>query len=198
MSPFYEKPGTFFDVPKEYTESSMSIVTKTGDDGTTGLYGNIRVPKDHPRMETIGTVDELNALIGCVLAEAESPELTRIQHLLFILGADLATPIDSFQEMVRISAEHIAELEKWIGETEPTLPRLQWFILPGGSKAGALLHHARTVCRRAERCLVSLRAKEPVNPHIGIFLNRLSDLLFILARQTNIQNNKEEVRVDYN
>lgn len=176
----------------------MSIVTKTGDDGTTGLYGNVRVSKDHPRMETIGTVDELNALVGCVTAEVESPELVRIQHLLFILGADLATPIDSFQEMVRINTQHIGELEALINQQEPTLPRLQWFILPGGSKAGALLHHARTVCRRAERCLVSLRTKEPVNPHIGIFLNRLSDLLFILARQTNIQQGKEEVRVNYN
>ncbi len=176
----------------------MSIVTKTGDDGTTGLYGNTRVSKDHPRMETIGTVDELNALIGCVLAETSSSELTRVQHLLFILGADLATPIDSFQEMVRISKEHIEELEKLIGETEPTLPRLQWFILPGGSKGGALLHHARTVCRRAERTLITLKKTEPVNPHIGIFMNRLSDLLFILARRTNIKDGQEEVRVEYN
>ena len=198
----------------------MSIVTKTGDDGTTGLYGNVRVSKDSPRMETIGTVDELNALIGCVLANMdekritnnekrkEDPETTslfafrsskleRIQHMLFILGADLATPIDSFQEMKRITKEHIDELETWITKTEPQLPRLQWFILPGGSKAGALLHHARTVCRRAERCLVSLRTKEPVNPHIGIFLNRLSDLLFIVARQVNLEQGQEEVRVTY-
>lgn len=176
----------------------MSIVTKTGDDGTTGLYGNVRTSKDSPRMEAIGTVDELNALLGCVIAEgATAPQLTRTQNLLFILGADLATPIDSFQEMKRITNEHIAELEVWIGETEPALPRLQWFILPGGSKAGALLHHARTVCRRAERCVVTLKAQEPVNPHIGIFLNRLSDLLFILARQVNLDQNKDEIRVEY-
>jgi cob(I)alamin adenosyltransferase len=182
----------------------MSIVTKTGDDGTTGLYGNVRVSKDHPRMETIGTIDELNALLGCVIAELRAlgatrshASLTRIQHLLFILGADLATPIDAFQEMKRITKAHIHELEELITHTEPTLPRLQWFILPGGSKAGSLLHHARTVCRRAERCLVALRAKEPVNPHIGIFLNRLSDLLFIEARQVNLEQGQEEVRVEY-
>lgn len=175
----------------------MSIVTKTGDDGTTGLYGNVRVPKDHPRMESIGTIDELNALIGCVIAEASSPELIRIQHLLFILGADLATPIDSFQEMIRINKDHVDELEKLITDIEPALPRLQWFILPGGSKAGALLHHARTVCRRAERALITLKKTEPVNPHVGIFVNRLSDLLFILARQVNIDQKQEEVRVKY-
>lgn len=190
----------------------MSIVTKTGDDGTTGLYGNVRVAKDHPRMEAIGTIDELNALLGCVLANCEirnanleniSPlalcasRLERIQHLLFILGADLATPMDAFREMVRINKDHITELEKLIEGIEPALPSLQWFILPGGSEAGALLHHARTVCRRAERCLITLKAQEPVNPHIVIFVNRLSDLLFILARQVNIESGQEEVRVNY-
>lgn len=190
----------------------MSIVTKTGDDGTTGLYGNVRVPKNHPRMEAIGTVDELNALIGCVLANCElqianeekksqianrKSQFTKIQHMLFILGADLATPIDSFQNIPRITQEHTDELEQWIAKIEPELPRLQWFILPGGSKAGALIHHARTVCRKAERCLITLKEQEPVNPKVGIFINRLGDLLFLLARQVNIDQGKEEVRVEY-
>lgn len=179
----------------------MSIVTKTGDHGDTGLVGGARVSKANTRMHAIGTVDELNALLGVILAEHLLPDailigLTRIQNELFTLGADLATP-DAAMKVPRITPDHIRQLEEWITGLEFTLPPLSAFILPGGSRAGSLLHHARTVCRRTERHIVALSKEEPTNAHAQIYLNRLSDLLFLLARAVNRENGVTEVEVSY-
>ncbi len=175
------------------------IYTRTGDDGTTGLFGGRRVPKDDLRIETYGTVDELNALLG--VARAQSPDadldaiLQTIQEELFLLGADLATPIDQQNPSVpRMEKERTAGLERMIDRTEQTLEPLRFFILPGGHPCAAHLHHARTVCRRAERLAVRLAAREPLNPAILPYLNRLSDLLFVLARAANRSAGREEIR----
>ncbi len=175
------------------------IYTRTGDDGTTGLFGGRRVPKDDLRIETYGTVDELNALLG--VARAQSPDadldaiLQTIQEELFLLGADLATPIDQQNPSVpRMEKERTAGLERMIDRTEQTLEPLRFFILPGGHPCAAHLHHARTVCRRAERLAVRLAAREPLNPAILPYLNRLSDLLFVLARAANRSAGRAEIR----
>ncbi len=168
--------------------SRPSISTATGDNGTTGLYGGKRVSKASDRIHTYGDVDELNALIGVLIAE-ELPETVRkqlveVQRMLFILGADLASPQTS-PKVPRISERHVAIVEQWGEALEKDLPKLQHFILPSGSRAGSLAHHARTVCRRTERWAVALAAKEKVSPEALIFMNRLSDYLFIVARTIN-------------
>ena len=170
---------------------STKIYTKTGDDGTTGLFGGGRVPKDSARIEAYGTVDELNSTIGLARTSCEHLELTSllesIQQNLFVLGADLATPIEtrSDYEVPRIEPRDVTALERAIDEHDAQLPSLKRFILPGGSELAARLHLARTVCRRAERALVALRRREAIGQHDLIFLNRLSDLLFVLARRAN-------------
>lgn len=179
----------------------MSIVTKTGDRGETGLVGNCRVSKADVRMHAIGTVDELNAYLGVVLVEltlsdAMKSGLTRIQNELFTLGADLATP-DAAMKVPRITPEHVGGLEEWITALESILLPLSAFILPGGSRTGSSLHYARTVCRRAERYIVALAKEEPTNPNAQIYLNRLSDLLFLLARAVNKENGAGETEVRY-
>lgn len=169
----------------------MKIYTKTGDDGTTGLFGGPRLRKDAPRIEAYGTVDELNAVLG--LARAEQPPLeidnllAEIQHELFGLGAELATPQAAAKGVPTITQQHVAALEAAIDWHDGPLPPLKQFILPGGTRAAALLHVARTVCRRAERCAVTLAAdaNEPISQQTIIYLNRLSDLLFVLARAAN-------------
>jgi cob(I)alamin adenosyltransferase len=177
----------------------MSIVTKTGDSGTTGLYGGTRLSKDDARMHAIGTADELNAAIGMILAEPLGDDLRgaliSIQNHLFRLGADLATPLEK-QQPKRIEAAQILFLEALVARIEPALPELQWFILPGGSRAGALLHHARTVCRRAERWIVAM-GSENVHPEAVVYVNRLSDLLFLMARQANEAAGIKETKVEY-
>ncbi len=180
----------------------MSIVTKTGDDGTTGLFGGSRVDKDDARLHAYGTVDELNALLGLIAAEPELPDgmaagLLRLQHLLFRLGADLATPIDAPAVTHRVEAEHLADIEHWISELEAWVPPMQAFILPGGTRSAALLHQARTVCRRAERWLVTLKRHTAINDSALQLLNRLSDLLFLLARGANLEAGRDDVQVDY-
>ncbi|MEK7218643.1 MAG: cob(I)yrinic acid a,c-diamide adenosyltransferase [Patescibacteria group bacterium] len=187
----------------------MSIVTKTGDNGETGLVGGSRIPKSDVRLHAYGTVDELNATLGMVLAEPGLPpplkdQLTEVQHLLFRLGADLASPMD-VKNTKRIEAVHTKELEEWIAHLEETLPPLTFFILPGGSKAGSALHLARTVCRRAERRAVALsqtssagvRPADEVSPQALIFLNRLGDYLFLAARYANRKASIKEVGVEY-
>ncbi len=170
---------------------STKIYTKTGDDGTTGLFGGRRVPKNSARIEAYGTVDELNSTIGLCGAACEydwlRSFLQTIQQRLFVLGADLATPLDtrSNYAIPRIEAEDVTALEHAIDEQDAKLPPLKRFILPGGSELAARFHLARTVCRRAERTLVSLGLLEEIGPHDVIFLNRLSDLLFELARRAN-------------
>ncbi|MFW5947056.1 MAG: cob(I)yrinic acid a,c-diamide adenosyltransferase [Gemmatimonadota bacterium] len=166
------------------------IYTRTGDQGETGLFGGGRVPKSHPRVAAYGTVDELNAGLGWVLAhlhdDALRARLTAIQADLFALGAHLATPpgARTRDHLPELPGDRVPELEAWIDEAESELEPLKSFILPGGSPAGAALHLARTVCRRAERAVVALAAEE-IEPEITVYLNRLSDLLFVWARLVN-------------
>jgi cob(I)alamin adenosyltransferase len=169
----------------------MKIYTRTGDAGTTALYGGERVPKDALRVEAYGTVDEANALLG--VARAQLGALTSfdalletLQHTLFEVGADLATPESRYREnIVPLTAEDTEGLEQEIDRLEAGLAPLKAFILPGGHPASASLHHARTVVRRAERCVVALSQHEAVNSQVAVYLNRLSDLLFVLARAMN-------------
>lgn len=167
----------------------MKIYTKKGDKGTTSLFGGTKVEKCHLRIHAYGTVDELNSTLGSVLTHPLSSTgkrlLQELQHQLFILGADLATPIDKKTRIDRIGSKEIGILEQWIDELEEELPTLKTFILPGGSPAGATLHLARTICRRAERAAVSLAGAETVSEETMIYLNRLSDLLFVMARFEN-------------
>ena len=169
----------------------MKIYTKTGDRGETSLFAGGRVRKDSPRVEAYGTVDELNACLGMICAQLPDGEvlecLRRIQIELFDLGADLATPVTAVtrKDIPRAREEQTLRLEEWIDRYEEELPPLTRFILPSGSLAGATLHFARTVCRRAERLVVALEQTEQVNPELIRYLNRLSDLLFVLARLVN-------------
>jgi cob(I)alamin adenosyltransferase len=167
----------------------MKIYTKTGDEGETGLFGGPRVSKDHPRVEAYGAVDELNAVLGLVRCETSGEPLdlllAKIQNELFDLGAELASPQPDRVGTRRITAVQTAALESAIDEHEAGLPPLKAFILPGGCRAAALLHVARTVCRRAERRVVTLGEREAVAGDVVIYLNRLSDLLFVLARFVN-------------
>ena len=167
----------------------MKIYTKTGDSGETSLYGGQRVRKDVVRVETYGTVDECNAVLGVALTlltdGAAKAIVTRIQGELFEVGADLATPQARGEVVPRVRPEATARLETEIDAFEEELPPLRHFILPGGSPGGAALHQARAVCRRAERCLVTLEQTEEINPEVTRYLNRLSDHLFVLARLVN-------------
>ena len=178
----------------------MKIYTRTGDDGTTGLFGNQRVPKDAPRVDVYGTIDEANTILGVALAAGAPEELARVlldlQARLFDLGADLATPRDGRPDptyLVRIDDSHVVALEKLIDRFEVDLAPLTSFILPGGVSTAAHLHHARTVVRRAERSLVALARAENLGPALPLFVNRLSDLLFVLARWANHTANVPDV-----
>ena len=164
------------------------IYTKLGDSGETHLGDMSRVPKTHPRIEAYGTVDELNAHIGVALAGTELPDgyadwLARVQNDLFDVGADIAAPDDPERERLRVLPEQTAWLEERCDEVNATLPALKSFVLPGGTTAAAQLHVCRTVCRRAERLAVA--AGDELNPEVVRYLNRLSDLLFILSRGAN-------------
>jgi len=177
----------------------MKIYTKTGDKGDTSLVGGQRVPKDALRIEAYGTVDELNSILGVVLASDADPELrsflTPVQNQLFDLGADLATPRSVQRKNIRrIEPKDAQPLEKIIDSIEPRLKPLRSFILPGGSPLAAQLHFARTVCRRAERTVVRLSRNEDIGEAITIYLNRLSDLLFILARYANQRASIPEIK----
>jgi cob(I)alamin adenosyltransferase len=185
----------------------MKLYTRSGDDGSTGLFGSGRVQKDNPRVAAYGDVDELNACVGwaiCALsspASAQSDEagqgqptagsfgsiLTTLQSRLFDLGADLATPHDSKHEskIHRIDTNHVAQAEGWIDEVDAQNSPMTHFVLPGGTELAARLHICRTVCRRAERAMVKLSHDEPVNPQAITFINRVSDLLFAMARAAN-------------
>jgi len=167
------------------------IYTRTGDDGTTGLGGGQRVPKDAPRIETYGTVDELNAQLGVALAaglEASlAAELTRVQNELFHLGSDLCVleSDKAARPVPRIEEKHVLALETAMDRMTEPLGPLTNFILPGGSAGAAHLHVARTVCRRAERLAVALAREEAIGPFVIAYLNRLSDALFVMARWEN-------------
>ena len=181
----------------------MKIYTRTGDSGETGLFDGTRVPKDDGRVAAYGDVDELNAWLGFVRATLEDTELRgileRIQRDLFAIGARLADPRRKIADRVTKAAvgdDDIARLEQWIDALDAGLPPLRRFILAGGSQAGAALHIARTVCRRAERAMVTLeRDHGPAafEPPLLVYVNRLSDLLFTMARAANHRSGATEI-----
>ncbi len=171
----------------------MKIYTKTGDKGTTALYGGERVPKDSLRVECYGTVDELNSILGLANVEISDSSVKKllvlIQNKLFTMGGELATPSNKNElNNIRLEAEDIVVLEISIDKYENNLEPLKQFVLPGGSKGASLLHFARSVCRRTERLVTSLSKNEEISKLILIYLNRLSDLLFVLARFENNVN----------
>jgi cob(I)alamin adenosyltransferase len=177
----------------------MKIYTKTGDKGETGLFGGERVPKDTPRIEAYGAVDELNSLLGIIRALRPNKRIDRILHGiqndLFVAGADLATRKTSKRSLIpHVGLSQITFLENAIDALQSSLPPLKTFILPGGTAAASHLHYARTVCRRAERSAVRLSRSEDINENIVIYLNRLSDLLFVLARYANRSGKKKETK----
>lgn len=174
----------------------MKLYTRTGDDGTTGLFSGTRVSKDHPRIEAYGTVDEFNAVIGVAMSACRPADpierrmleiFGQVQSRLFDIGADLATPegANNSSKIVRIEEHHVAEVEGWIDEMDGGNPPLRTFVMPSGCELAARLHLARTVCRRAERLMVSLAQLEPVGTGPLRYVNRLSDLLFAMARRAN-------------
>ena len=178
----------------------MRIYTRTGDAGETSLLGGARVPKDHPRVAAYGDVDETNAAIGVVRALAQPPLdqlLFGVQKDLFAIGAQLADPtqkVAARRAKAAITAVHVRRLEKAIDARQETLPPLRSFVLPGGTPTASLLHLARTVCRRAERSVVTLARGGHVDRVIVVYLNRLSDLLFVLARFENHRGGVDEPR----
>jgi cob(I)alamin adenosyltransferase len=161
------------------------IATRAGDDGTTGLGDGSRVAKDSARIAALGDVDELNSALGLVLAEPlldaqVAADLREAQHELFDMGAELCIP-----GYAKLDDGHVSRLDARLAHYNGTLPALREFILPGGARPAALLHMARTICRRAERAVVALQRMETVNPPVVQYLNRLSDLLFVMARVVN-------------
>ena len=177
------------------------VYTRTGDDGTTGLGVRVRVRKDDARVEAYGTVDELNSALGVVVASGPSApvadSLRRVQQELFHLGSDLCVPPDDEAPSVpRIEQRHVEALEKTIDQLQEELEPLANFVLPGGCAAAAALHLARTICRRAERRLVTLAAAEPVGAPVLTYVNRLSDALFVMARYENLVSGESDVLWD--
>jgi len=193
------------------------IYTRTGDKGETGLAGGVRVPKDSDRIEAYGTVDELNSILGIVrsflkdagtrfprpqgggtppLQETDA-RLYKIQNILFVVGADLATaPGKTYPNRVVVQDKQVTELENWIDEWQQELKPLPEFILPGGGRVASFLHQARTVSRRAERITIRLSRKEEVRPEVIRYLNRLSDALFVLSRWLAQKLGEEETLWD--
>jgi cob(I)alamin adenosyltransferase len=184
----------------------VKIYTRTGDDGTTGLFGGDRVAKSHPRIHAYGTVDEANAAVGLARAllptsglpdadrDALDARLAQVQHDLFVLGGDLATPGATKYPVPRVEPSHVEWLERGIDALEEGVEPLKHFILPGGTPAAAALHTARTVARRAERLTVETAVQEAVSAHVVHYLNRLSDFLFVAARWTNASAGVEDVK----
>lgn len=184
----------------------MKIYTKTGDDGTTGLFGGTRVPKHHIRIESYGTIDELNSWIGLIrdqeIEESSKKILIKIQEKLFTVGALLA--IDPEKEKLKsgkdrlnipiIGSKDLNLLEQEIDQMEMNLPPLTHFVLPGGHTTVSYCHISRTICRRAERLVSQLHHYEPVDPTLLSFINRLSDYLFVLARKLSHDVNAEEIK----
>jgi cob(I)alamin adenosyltransferase len=184
----------------ERRESLAKIYTRRGDDGSTGLFGGPRVRKDDLRVAAYGDVDELNSALGLAREEIlKEPDLLAfvdaLQSELFTLGAELATPdaASAPKEVPRITAAHVTRLEREIDRLTAGLPEMKNFILPGGSRAGAALHLCRTVCRRAERKVVSLAEGSQVSTEALSYLNRLSDLLFVMARAANLRAGGREI-----
>ena len=174
----------------------MKIYTKTGDDGKTSLFDNTRVWKSHDRIMSYGAVDELNSALGIILSMKIDSDLTeilsKIQNDLFIVGSDLANP-DTTNQKIRTTNEMVLSLETIIDKLESELPGLTSFILPGGALTSSMIHLARTIARRAETHVVSLSQNEKITKESFIYLNRLSDLLFIIARTINKRNNISDI-----
>lgn len=172
------------------------LYTKTGDDGSTGLVGGARVGKDSLRIEAIGEVDELNAMVGLCRnhnwGTGIGTTLNDLQRELFVLGADLSTPADKKCPVERVSAEMVNSLEKLVDEYSEKVTPLENFILPGGTDAAASLHMARAICRRSERTVAALQKKEEIGEFVLPYLNRMSDLLFALARFENEKHSVAE------
>jgi cob(I)alamin adenosyltransferase len=178
----------------------MKIYTKRGDGGRTSLFGGKEASKHDVRLHAVGTIDELNALIGVTLTEPDLPNpvrehLQEIQNLLFRIGADLATPPDQKGNIRRTIAADATTLETWIDTLSESLPPLTQFILPGGTRSAALLHQARTICRRAERWIVALHDQGTISAGIVPVINRLSDYLFTAARAVNLATKTPETTV---
>jgi cob(I)alamin adenosyltransferase len=179
----------------------MRIYTKTGDEGETGLFGGGRVPKDHVRVMAYGDVDELNAAIGLVRATAPielfDAELTQIQRDLFALGGQLASPepakVEAALTKAALPETRVTDFERAIDAAETELPPLRAFVLPAGTEKSAALHLARTICRRAERSVVTLGREATLPPLFLVYLNRLSDYLFVLARLANQRAGRTDV-----
>ena len=172
------------------------IYTRTGDDGTTGLGDGIRVAKDSLRIEAIGEIDELNSFIGVILAHDVPEEiydcLSRVQHVLFDIGGELSIP--GFR---MVEADRVTQIESLLDQFNSELEPLKEFILPGGAASAAHAHVARSVCRRAERRIHTLAKEEEISPHCRNYLNRLSDLLFVIARYLNLKSNLSDVLWDH-
>lgn len=176
----------------------MKIYTRTGDKGETSLFGGKRVMKDSLRIRAYGTVDELNAMLGVAAASTGNEQLIQVirtvQVELFMVGADLATPTGVKEDKtVRVKERHISGLEQEIDRHEEELEPLRYFILPGGTPGAAALHVARTICRRAERDTFELSKHENINMLVIVYLNRLSDLLFVLARVANARFGEKDI-----
>jgi cob(I)alamin adenosyltransferase len=176
----------------------MKIYTKKGDSGTTGLLGGTRLPKHHLRIESYGTVDELNAFIGALrdyaISDAQKQLLIHIQEDLFTIGSHLAAdPEKNKMALPEVGEASITELEKEMDKMDGQLPEMKFFVLPGGHPAVSAAHICRTVCRRAERLCVALNAEQPLDSVILTYLNRLSDYFFVLSRQLTKDFNAEEI-----
>ncbi len=174
----------------------MKIYTKTGDDGNTGLQGNLRIAKSHPRIISYGTVDEANAALGIVLTNSLDDDITEIltdiQNDLFLVGSDLSNPnLNDVKN--RIALNMVEKLEQYIDKFELELPLLTNFILPGGDVAAAQLHYVRTIVRRAETQVVQLSEKDEINSNCIKYLNRLSDLFFVLGRLINKRKDIDDI-----
>lgn len=175
----------------------MKIYTRTGDDGQTSLFAGGRTSKDSARLHAYGTIDELNSVLGLALAHGLSDDLATmvnvIQNELFMVGADLATPLNADAAWItRVTEEQVSRLEREIDQMDEALPPLKNFILPGGTVGAATLHIGRTTCRRAERWVVALSDEETINSSILHYVNRLSDWLFMAARYENMRRGKAE------
>ena len=177
----------------------MKIYTKTGDKGQTSLFGGQRVWKDDSRIKAYGTVDELNSVIGAAVCDIKNEEIKQIlgivQDDLFTLGSDLATPVNKEIKgflIPRVDENFVSRIESFIDKCDEKLPELKNFILPGGSKGAALLQVARSVCRRTEREVIALSKNVEIGSFVTVYLNRLSDLLFVLSRYENYLNNTPE------
>lgn len=179
------------------------IYTGTGDKGTTSLVGGQRVSKAHQRIESYGTVDELNSFIGLLISsldeQADKDFLLFIQHKLFTIGSYLATDQEQTELKIesKVTPESIERIEREIDRVDAELPRMKNFVLPGGCRSASLAHVCRTVCRRAERQIYRLAETVPVEEPVLVFMNRLSDYLFVLARKECIKNNGKEIIWDY-